>query len=724
MKTMKAIIRQLSVLFAFTVICAGSVFSQQDLSSEQRKADAEIDEEFAYLQEEAKVVFVVTASRVKEDIRKSASSITVITDEQIRQMGARSLADVLRAVPGVSVYNHPEGIYKIDIRGLSKNLGQDVLFMVNSHPLNNNYAGGAIQMHDTLTVENIKRIEVIRGPGSALYGANAFSGVINVITKGAEDIDGCEVSMGSGSYDTHQYNFMAGKTWNDLGIAFNLNHYHTDGFAPYIERDSQTASDQAFKQNFGIDTDASFAPGYPETDEEKEDVSLALQYKGIRFDGRYVGRERKPSTTVIGSLNKEGFDKLNSYYLNLGYEGKIGENLILAGKAYRNHDVYAGNYYRAMPRGAGVIQPDPPIGISPTIATEGLTGLLLNKNNRTGIEIQATYKMGSANTLVSGMTYEKMKQYDVEYRANFLYTPVQNVLIPLPSIQDLSEIQNVNKPASREFKAFFIQDLWDITENFRLTLGARYDDYSDFGSSFNPRFGVAWEFISGFDLKLIYGRAFRAPGFYELYSQNNPAVWGNPDLEPETVNTYEISLGTEMKGFSSRITGFHSTVEDSINTRLTPEGLYIFENTDEMRSQGVEAEMKYDFGKGSYLAMNYTYQDSENADTGEKFGLLPEHKGTVMANIRLSEYFNFYTNVHFQRGFERMAGDDREDPPDFEVVNTTLIAGNFLKGYDGLEIRASVYNLLDKEYVFYSGTLPDDLPAPGRHFVIEVRGRF
>ncbi|MDM8522416.1 TonB-dependent receptor plug domain-containing protein [Desulfococcaceae bacterium HSG8] len=225
-------------------------------------------------------MFVVTASRVKEDIRKSAASISVITDEQIRQMGARHLTDVVRTVPGMSFVYATSSNHWVNSRGIGKNVGQDILIMINSHPVNSSFFGGALWTYDTLVVDNIKRIEVIRGPGSAMYGANAFSGVINVITKDAGDIDGCQLTAGAGTYDTRQYNFLFGKTWNDTDIVFNFNYFKTDGFQPYIEQDVQTGLDQRFG------TDASLAPGRSKADQEQYDVSLTLGHRGLKFDGR------------------------------------------------------------------------------------------------------------------------------------------------------------------------------------------------------------------------------------------------------------------------------------------------------------------------------------------------------------------------------------------------------------------------------------------------------
>ncbi|QTA91526.1 TonB-dependent receptor [Desulfonema magnum] len=718
MRTMKAVIQIFIVLF-FTFINTSQLFSQpwpgqqgDGPASESESVETEIDKEFQWLKEEAEATFVITASRVKEDIRKSAASITVITEKQIRQMGARHLMDVLRTVPGMSSYFYSEGFYRIDSRGLMKATGQDILIMVNSHPVNDSFFGGATWTYDTLTVDNIRRIEVIRGPGSAMYGANAFSGVINVITKEPEDIDGVQITAGGGSYDTRQCNFLFGKARDEMGIAFNFNYLDTDGYEPYIGQDSQTAADNIFG------THTSLAPGKGKNSNKKYDVSLMLKYKGFKFDGRYIRRERIPPVTPLGSLNEKSVNDPLGYYMNLSYEHDIWENVRFFGKIYRNHHRYTPDF--SLYPNSPMMTPEGPAFLS----EDGIIAKPSNKNNRTGFETQVTYQPRETHTIVFGGTYEKMKQYDVRYFANFLYDMDNpDILIPLSSVRDLTEEQNMNRNADREFSAVFGQWLWDITDNFRLSIGGRYDDYSDFGDSFNPRVGLVWEIIKGLDMKLLYGRAFRAPSFHELYSQNNPAIWGNSDLDPETIDTYEVSFGTVVGGFSSRLTGFWNIIEDSIRAAKLDDGRFVFQNSDELRSRGAEVELKYDFGRGTYLAMNYTYQDAENTDTKERSPSIPKHKGTVMANIRLSDHFNLYTDFYFKDDFKRQSGDDREDMSGFGVANASLIAKDFFKG---LEIRGSVYNLLDKDYTLSTskGSLPGDLSMPERNFIVEMRYSF
>jgi len=591
------------------------------------------------------------------------------------------------------------------------NLASSVLVMINSHPLNENWSGGALYTHDTIILDNVKRIEFVRGPGSALYGANAFSGVINIITREAEDVDGWELTTRGGSYDTQQYNLLYGKTHNDLDIVLNYNYSNTHGFNGHVNKDQLSGSPLYYV----TDRLASLAPGRMQGDDEKYDVSLNLKYKGFTFDGRYVDRKRDLPLNYSAILSNRADTSFEDYYLNLSYERTLFEGLDFVGKVYRNHNKNR-TWEEANPPGVTVFTP------LPAIASEGLIKIGTIKNKRTGFEIQTTWKMNNSNTVVAGITYEEMKQSDVRCRKNYISIPGPLTII-LPLVADLSDIQNVNRPVKRNFKAFFIEDIWDITDNLRLTVGARYDDYSDFGDSFNPRAGLTWEFTKGYDLKLLYGHAFRAPSYYDLYDFGN----GNPDLDPEEVDTFQVSLGAEFtSALSSRITWFRNSIKDYIVLNPKPgPGFLHLTNRDTIRTEGLEVEMKYDLGRGSYLALNYRYMIFQKRFLKQ---VSPKHIGNIMANIRLSKYLNFYASCHIEDGFrrDRLKMDSRENVSGYGIVNTTLIARKFLKGYEGLEIRGSIYNLFDKDYVSPMPVmlLPEDMPRPGRSFMVELKYKF
>jgi iron complex outermembrane receptor protein len=328
------------------------------------------------------------------------------------------------------------------------------------------------------------------------------------------------------------------------------------------------------------------------------------------------------------------------------------------------------------------------------------------------MDIQITYSMGDTHTIVAGATYEVQKGTQ-DQAGNSLDTDNPLVLIQLPSFQKLPDDQLLDE--ERNFKAIFIEDIWDITDDLRLTLGARLDSYSDFGDEVSPRVGLTWEFINGYDLKLLYGHAFRAPTMAEI-RLSAPGI----ELDPETTDTYEISLGAEWtSSFSSRVTFYYREIEDFIVPTLGIAPWNWVNDPKTRRDRGVEIEAKYDFGRGAWLAGHYNYH---NYDTGTTI-----HQGTIMTNIRLSRYLNFYADCHFIEGKKRwVPGDVRDDPPGYAIVNATLIAKKFLKGYEGLELRGSVYNLLDKDYTMphFGPEVPNDWPMPGRNFLIEMKYSF
>jgi len=247
-----------------------------------------------------------------------------------------------------------------------------------------------------------------------------------------------------------------------------------------------------------------------------------------------------------------------------------------------------------------------------------------------------------------------------------------------------------------------------------LTMGARYDHYSSFGGHVSPRIGLTCEYIKGYDLKMLYGHAFRAPSFYELYNVPN----GNPDLDPQTIDTYELSFGAEITpSLNGRLTLYHREAEDLI-VFLSWAPPWNYTNQGKSRDQGFELEMKYDFGRGTYLAGNYNYQSWKTEETGA-----PTQVGKIIANIRLSRCFNFSADCIYVDGISRvLPGDTRNDPSSITVLNTTLIAKKFSKRYEGLELRGSVYNLLDNDWVMPLGPeIPNDLPMPGIHYLLELK---
>jgi iron complex outermembrane receptor protein len=673
------------------------------------KPDKELEEELKYLKAET---YVITPSRIPQRIEKAPGAIYVVTDRQIRQMGARNLADVIRTVPGWHVWYYWGGFYLVTGRALMGPHSSRILFLVNGHVMNDPWWGSGIDRLPQLELDNVKRIEFVNGGLSSVYGANAYAGVINVITKKAKDIEGLELTARGGSYDTYEANALFGKTFKGLEVAAYLNYFSTNGFEGWIETDQQSLLDQRFGTN------ASLAPGYTKGDMDQWHAHLTLKYKGLEFDGKYIWRQRELPFSWRPVLDRISNDESEEYYLKLSYEFTPLEGLDLVGRVYTNQYRWEAmtQFY---PKGSLVatptIWPGWRILSEDKFINDGV------KNSRIGGEVQATYEITDSNTLVAGVAYEEMKVWDNRGKAN--YVPITGGIIPLSSVRDLPAELYIKGTKKRNFKSVYAEDIWDITDDLRLTIGGRYDHYSDFGGAFSPRVGLNWEFLKNYHVKLLYGRSFRSPSFTDLYS---PGGIGNPDLEPETRQGYSLSFGARfLPHFSGRVSLFYGSAEDLIVAHSSVDPTRI--NSGTARHRGVELELKYDFGRGTYLAANYTYLHIKLRNPVVYTWFEPQHLGTLMANIRLNKYLNFNCYLLYRGDWSRQDPlDPRDDPSDYVIVNATLIAKNFLKGFEGLELRGSVHNLFDKDYTSPAHwmQLPDDTPMPGINFFLEARYRF
>ena len=195
-----------------------------------------LEDEIKWIHEEQ---FISTATKTREKISKSGSSVSIITKQDLKKMGARNLMDALKRLPGFSVQETFIGIPAIEVRGVLTAESEKVLFMIDGHSVNNNLVNGsATWIYSDFSIDNINQVEIVRGPGSALYGANAFVAVINIITETADDINGLEVTLASESDTTRKLNLQLGQELSDIKIAANLNILESNGAYQYVKNDS------------------------------------------------------------------------------------------------------------------------------------------------------------------------------------------------------------------------------------------------------------------------------------------------------------------------------------------------------------------------------------------------------------------------------------------------------------------------------------------------------
>jgi len=322
-------------------------FSEEEPLEKALKTDDALEEELKYLQEET---YVITPSKIPQRIEKAPGTIHVITDKQIRQMGARYLSEVVQTVPGWSVDQWFWGLPLFFVRGGCGTMSSRILFMMNSHQVNNVNLGTGIYSYANLDLENVKRIEFVNGPGSALYGSGAASGIINIITKEGEDVDGLQVTGRGGSFDTAEGSVLFGKTVKGLEVAAYLNYRNTEGFRGHVDQDQQGVLDERYG------THASLAPGNMKGDLYQWDAQLTLKYEGFKFDGKYIDKKRDYPfgwRPILDNMSNF-YDK--DYYLNLSYDVTPTEGLDLMVKAYRNQQK-TGERTQMFPKGSLMMTP-------------------------------------------------------------------------------------------------------------------------------------------------------------------------------------------------------------------------------------------------------------------------------------------------------------------------------------------------------------------------------
>ncbi|MDH5297658.1 MAG: TonB-dependent receptor [Desulfobulbaceae bacterium] len=695
-KGKKKLLVSLTVLAALAVgtgPAQGATTDKEKLEEVREMFSSKYQEEDYYRTDR----LLLTATKRKMSLREAPAIATVITADEIAAMGARNLMDVLQTVPGIGVSRNEQGFFMFDVRGISTVKSEKILLMIDGHSLNKNYtSSGLVNFGDYLSVDNIRQIEIVRGPGSALYGDSAFVAVINVITKEAYDLEGVEVKLSGGSFDTTKLSIVGGDIFDNGLQAFgSLNYWQTSG------------PDLTIAQDQWRGTAITRAPGDADTTFEALELFVKLAYKDLTYEGHLVDNSRGVYIGFANALTDDNHLKFQNFWHELAYRRALTPSLTGTAKLYWDHFEQD-----------AMVQLQPP-GFNGSFP-EGMIGGPMCKASTVGGELQFDYDLTARNHLLLGLHYEKMRQYDVQTFANY---DVNNAY--------LGGVVNRywalwNKDAKRESYAAYLQDEWEVVNNVKLTAGVRYDHYNDFGDTTNPRAGLVWNFSKKGEIKLLYGEAFRAPNFSELYNDNNPSLMGNEALEAEEITTYEAAIGyrlTEKLGVD--LNYFYLEIANQIN-RDTTVAPNVYANIGGTVSDGVECVLNYQFGAEDYLKLRYTYQDPRDADTDRALPFVPHQRVGGSVNYALSRNISAHADVSWTGERSRPSGDSRAAVDPYTTVNVAVTAKNF---YRGLEIRGAIYNLFDERYVDpdLSGAtqyIPYDYPRAGISGMVTVAYKF
>jgi len=644
------------LLFSFPrpKLCAA-----EGASAEEKPADV-----FSLSLEDLKKLSVTGASRREQPTAEAPSSVTIITADDVKKYGYRTLADMLQSARGLYV-TYDRNYSFLGVRGFNRgDFNSRMLILIDGHRINNNLSdGGFIGTEFILDVDLIDRVEIIRGPGSVLYGNNAFFGVINVITRQGRDLGkyGGEVSGEAGSFDTYKGRATYGHQFdNGFEVLLSGSYYDSEGpkhltfqdFSPPQTHIVDKGDDDNFKSAFGT-----------------------LTFHDFTLQGGFITREKGNPTALFGTIYNDPHTRTTDErsYLTLKYEHDF-EIVQVAAQVY--YDRYDFDGTLAFPPPSDLVRE-------------------LTSGEWWGAETQLRKTFFERHTLTLG----------AEYRDDFR--------LDRRNVFEASGVAFADDHRTRESYGVYLQGEIRVFTNLLLNAGARYDYYGSFGDTINPRLALIYDPFKNEKsvIKAIYGTAFRAPNFFELLF--------DPNLEPETITTYELVYEQQIGShFRSSLAGYYNQIDDLISF---DQGT--FRNVKGAEAKGLEVELAGSWPGGLQGRISYTLQETEDRSTGQRLTDSPQHLGKVnlSAPVPLLKE-KVFASVEFQYTSERstLLGTEADG---FGIVNFTLFSRNLVKG---LELSASIYNLLNEKYSdpatpFHT---QDILERDGRTFRVKLTYRF
>lgn len=520
----------------------------------------------------------ITATRYALLAADAPAALSVVTRRDIEARGADNVLDAIRGETGLSLQGRAVGGRKvISIRGLDS---RHALFLVDGKRIgaSDGVIGASDFQYDWIAVDDIERIEIVRGPMSVLYGSEAVGGVINIITRQPGD--------------AWRFGAMAEGIVADGGRGGN-------GWRSGVRADGPLGGD--FYLRAGVATskvDAIASPADVRLSElearDKLDGWLGVSWRGLKGQ-RFEVEHRQGTEDREANARERGgqrrfhvtFNDIERATTALNWEAEWAAQFETQLRAYRS-----------------------------TIDVENrrTNGVALNvpqKVQEQVLEGQARRPFGDAHALTAGF----------EARNESLDDP------GLPGGR-----------STLPHRSLFLQDEWTVAEPLALTFGARYDKHDRYGNEWSPRAYTVWRASPAWTVKGGYSHGFKVPNLKQVVPGARPegpnTFIGNPDLKPEVSDALEIGVGYAAGPAQAQLMLFDQRVDDLIEVRLvtpgpTPGiGTYTYENLSKARLRGVEASWLQPLGQGFSAGLSYTYLDAKNGN-GQRLERRPRHSATA-----------------------------------------------------------------------------------------------
>ncbi len=629
----------------------------------------------------SKIPVVTGASKHEQRVSEAPASVTIVTAEQIQRFGWRTVGEILDGVRSIHVTRDRNYAFA-GVRGFSppSAYGERTLLLLDGFRLNNPlYDGGNVDRNIPIDVDDIDRIEIILGPGSALYGTNAVLGVVNIITRRGRDLAGGSVTLEGGSYNT-----MGGHTsWgnrfdNDLEVLIAAGGRWSEGQDHYYALYDDPLTNNGLAEDLDAEWDF--------------DTLAKVGFRDLQLQVFLGAREKEfPTGAFETHFNgQRSFTNETNGGLSVSFDRTTPSGGTLHSAVQMQYYDYFGDYMYNWGDAENV-------------------DLIANHDESDslgwGAESHITQPLFDSHHVTVG----------AEVRHIFRMTQSNEDVLPDPVV-------NMDLDNSTIYGGVYLQDEWKMVDAVSVTSGVRADIYPDFGLTINPRLALLVDPTSTTTLKLLYGTAFRAPNGYERFYDDGGWFNKAPDsLDPEKIRTAEgvVEQGLGLN-WSAVATVYHSTMTDLISTRLDDEGLAVFDNIDSVRNMGAELGAE---GHPAWLETrgSLSLHDVRDTTTNDVLHNAPLILGKALVSPAV-------VPNHVFLGMELIAIGSRTDPSGVAlgphaIVNANLLTRDLI---DGLQLAFMARNLLGTSYRHTAGyeIAQAGIEQDGRNYRLTASYRF
>lgn len=687
--------------------------------------------------------YVVTATKTQLEKKEVPQSVEVITEQKIKELGAYSVQDALRLANNIDVQDNGMTGNQVQMRG---NSTMHTLILVDGKRMaaeNTQSSKNAYELK-RINISDVERIEIIRSNGSALYGSDAIGGVINIITK-KSTTPSISVNMHTGTkdeatsfmYSSGRQGKLSLKIGGGIEKVRKLDSGVYKSYSKNTKTGAVTSTDASSTNMYGTRRFLNTGLSYAFDDNHSLDFDMNFmreQLKSFSWNSMATDYTETQMTTLLGFLRKQAiaggapaamvnsqvfvkgllnkgytmeqlnasmpdpttikkYPQISSHFYNntrsdysLGYNGKDGK-----------HDYNFRTYFSELRKDN--------TSWYKNLNTNADKFVDFDQNNYKQLVVEGkdSYKMDDNNTLTFGAEYKKDIMNGTHLKGRG--TDQHDVTVNGKS--------KTSSEVSSETAAVYLQNEWKIGDKLLLIPAVRIDHHDSFGTHTSPKLGATYKLSENARVKANWGKGYRAPTLYELYSQMEKVgmapmpvnVIGNPDLQPEESTNFDFGFEAEKGKVSGKVTYYQNKIKNMIDGGdYDPDKLaqniiwskYI--NRGEVEIKGLESEIGYNFDEHWSVRGVYNYLDAKDLENGDRLAYRARHNGLIQLTytdakenpLTVNLYNRYYFNYHQSNtdGYQQ----------DYSYSTTGLtVSKQFNKNY---RVYAGVDNIFNKSFLY------------------------